>query len=443
MKKNTLIGVSLLIIAAIAYYYIQGQQQLINTLKQQVHQELQIIEQHGIEVVEKKEEKDTEHFVLLFKDPQRYLDFLHQNGIKITLRQAKYLQGLKLGVDIHYLPSTSKAVAIDLYPLTLPKGLYDALVTNQEEKLALQLSKLVKEKKILIHTELDKTLHRFDGYARDINETIQSSEPVVILSKKLQFDGTLSSGTIQRFTQTLALLSLQQKESTVLLKESTNSYERTGDTPYDYKTIQSFGALSLQLHPNVRMFADYLEINVASNEHNGTVSSTLEIQADKVGTENGSELIALEGITAKSRIENIDISALEILQKADPNDQTALKLALEKLVSKGITMEIPKLEVKKVRKGSLEIDGFALEAKFKVDKSVDLTLLAISPLLVADKVTAKLHLVLSEDLFTLISQDPRAKIALMLFQPKEENGKKVYEIELNKGKLMINGRPLI
>jgi hypothetical protein len=54
--------------------------------------------------------------------------------------------------------------------------------------------------------------------------------------------------------------------------------------------------------------------------------------------------------------------------------------------------------------------------------------------------SSKITLDLSKDLFELIGQDPRAMIALMMFPPKEKNGQKNYEIEVNKGELTVNGK---
>jgi hypothetical protein len=42
-----------------------------------------------------------------------------------------------------------------------------------------------------------------------------------------------------------------------------------------------------------------------------------------------------------------------------------------------------------------------------------------------------------------MAQQPQAMMALMMFQPQDENNKKVYKLELKDGELFVNGAPVM
>jgi hypothetical protein len=58
-------------------------------------------------------------------------------------------------------------------------------------------------------------------------------------------------------------------------------------------------------------------------------------------------------------------------------------------------------------------------------------------------INANLTLSLSSELFTILSQQPQAMMAMMLFQPKDVNGEKVYKVELKDGSVKVNGQSIM
>ena len=49
---------------------------------------------------------------------------------------------------------------------------------------------------------------------------------------------------------------------------------------------------------------------------------------------------------------------------------------------------------------------------------------------------------ISDELFEMMLEDPRMMLASMI-EAKEENGYKLYDIKLDKGKLEVNGKPMM
>jgi hypothetical protein len=78
-----------------------------------------------------------------------------------------------------------------------------------------------------------------------------------------------------------------------------------------------------------------------------------------------------------------------------------------------------------------------------IDKSFDINAASQNPLAVLNALNTKTNISVSTELFALIAQEPRAMMVLMLMPPVEKEGKKIYEIEFIKGKLTVNGTPMM
>ena len=89
------------------------------------------------------------------------------------------------------------------------------------------------------------------------------------------------------------------------------------------------------------------------------------------------------------------------------------------------------------------MEGFHLNTSLRIDKSVNIVELQENPMLALNALTANLDLNLSKELYTFIKQQPEAMMPMMLFQPKEVNGKMVYTVELKDGSISVNNSPVM
>ena len=59
-----------------------------------------------------------------------------------------------------------------------------------------------------------------------------------------------------------------------------------------------------------------------------------------------------------------------------------------------------------------------------------------------NKIDASLKLSLSKALLDVVSQHPKAMIAVMLFKPEKNLDKYIYSLELKDGSLSVNGKAI-
>jgi hypothetical protein len=153
--------------------------------------------------------------------------------------------------------------------------------------------------------------------------------------------------------------------------------------------------------------------------------------------------LALESSLLDMKVDNLDVSAFEKLQNLDPENTEAFDAALQKLISNNVHLEIMELSADKVTLHGKKVDGFKLHSSLDIDKSLKVSRLEANPMYALDKIDANLEISLSKALLDLISRDPKVMIALMIFTPKELNGKQVYSVELKDGSLKVNGKSVL
>ena len=176
---------------------------------------------------------------------------------------------------------------------------------------------------------------------------------------------------------------------------------------------------------------------------NGLLQSTIQASSDKINLVANGEKSQIEGVNFTFNIKNLDIAALKKFEKIDIDNDAEVNKLLQELVSKEVSLEIPNFEVKGIEAKGKKMGGFSLTANLNVNKSLDVTALQSNPMLAMNAVNAKTKVEISSEIFTLIAQDPRAMMFMMLIQPQDINNKKVYEVELNNGSLTVNGKPVL
>jgi hypothetical protein len=102
-------------------------------------------------------------------------------------------------------------------------------------------------------------------------------------------------------------------------------------------------------------------------------------------------------------------------------------------------MDINTISAQNLQYDNRKLDDFNLTAHLELDKSLNIKAAKQNPLSALSAIAAHIKLALSPTLFGFISEQPKAMMILMLFQPQDVNGKKVYGVELKDGKLTVNG----
>ena len=446
MKKLGL-GIIGLVLVAVIYYFTAGSAQITQEIKSQVNSELATLEHNGFAIQDREIKESEEHFIIAFDDPQKIVDFFASQGAQMNLEDASALKGLKIGVDAKYLNDAYSALSLDIYPLNLPTSI-TALDMDKDDKLViLQLNEILKKKGIFIHVDFNKLLSSFKGHVKDIHETLQGVNEVKFNMEGVTFEGEIEKGKISKLNQKVKLITFESKdEADIRLSELKSNYARTGPSSYDSTSgysVKNIILTGINEKSKVLVSIDDMSGDSITTIKNDLLQSSIKATASKVKFEANGEKSLLEGITFDFNIKNLDMLALKKLEKADVNNEAEINRLVQELISKGIAMEIPILEIKKIETEGKSMDGFSLTSNIDVDKSLNLAALQTNPMVALNAVNTKTKITLSSGIFSLIAQDPRAMMFMMLIQPQEINGKKVYEVELKDGKLSVNGKPMI
>jgi len=425
VKKSGFGIIGLILVAAI-YYFTAGSTQITEEMKKQVNNELTTLEQNGFGINNRKIKEREEHFVLSFDNTAKITSYLSSQGAQVTQEDILLFKGLKIGVDAKYLNDSYSALSLDIYPIGLPESILQEI--EEEDKAALErLKKMMADKTLLVHLDFNKLLTGFKGHIKDINETFEDEGKVTFISQGFKFEGDIENEKVKTVRQTLKLFSVEaDKELTMKLSNLRSDYTLTGPSPYDSKSGYTVEKIEIQGEQEFTMFMTNLNINAESSVTNNLLKSVITTKTDEIE------------IT-----EDLDIASFEALQYIDVNDEKAINALSQKILSKGITMEIPNFSVKNISENGKSIDGFRLSSSLAIDKSYDINAASQDPLAILNALTSKTNISVSTELFALIAQEPKAMIILMLLPAVEKEGKKIYEIEFIKGKLIVNGTPML
>ena len=383
MMKKIGFGIIGILLVAVIYYFTSGSAQVTQEMKAQVNSELAILEQNGFAIKEREIKKSEEHFIISFDDPQKIVAFFTSQGAKIKLEDAVALKGLKIGVDAKYLHDAYSALSVDIYPLNLPTSITE-LDMNKEDRLAIdQLSKMLKKKALLVHVDFNKLLSSFKGHVKDIHETLQGENEVKLNSEGVTFEGDIDKGKISRLDQKANRITFEAKDKAhVELSALNTHYKRTGSTSYDSTSgysVKNILLTGINNKSKVSLSIDDMHGDSITRIKKDLAQSSIKASASKVKFEVNSEKSLFKGITFNFNVKNIDMLALEKLEKADINNEAEINRLLQELISKGVSMEIPTFEIKKIEAEGKHMDGFALTAHANIDKSLNLAALQEQP----------------------------------------------------------------
>ena len=442
MKKIGL-GLGALILAAALYYFTVGASQITEEIKVQVNTQLTSLEKEGFSIEERKIEEKKEHFVISFDDPKKISAFLYRQGMQITAEDTEVLKGLKIGVDTHYLPDTYSSVSFDIYPIAVPKMFTSSTNAGDKQVLA-EIQKMLDKKTFLMHVSLNKTASGFKGYMADINETIKDEENINLILKGLNFEGDIKDNSIHSVKQTLDNFSLLISDKMkITFSDIKSDYKITGKTLYDYSTHYTIANVLVDIESELKVNVQNIDVLSNSSVTNDIASGTIKTTVENIHITQEKESFDLENFVFEMKASNIDITAMDKLQKADLSDEKVMNDILKQLFSKGVHFEISTLSLESIENDGQKIDGFNLTAQVTLDKDFDILALEQNPLSALNTVNADLKFAFSKELFGFIAQQPQAMMAFMMFPPKDENDKKVYTLELKDAKFTVNGKPMM
>ncbi len=437
--KKILILLAVLILGGAGYYFGFGAERVTEALKSRVNTELQTLQQNGFEIEDRKIETDKEHFVLHYSDPVKISHYFKSKNVDLTLENTKVFKGLKVGVDLAYLDGVYSAVSVDLYPVAFPLSVLQE-ADSEEKKI---IEKIIQDKLLLAHIDINKLFSAFEGYLKDIDITFESEDPLTLQSDGFTFAGAFDDKLLTSSSSAIKSLSFITKSSiTLVIEDFEGDHEQSGKSAYDFDS--KYTAKKIFFYDNTNQGATIKDLVLTSSgeakDDLASSSFSLYIKSADINDPRGKHLF--EDIVSKASLENLSISAIEKMGQLDENDTKGFDEALKKLFAKGITFKLDELSAKKVKEGDTGkmIDGFSINSIVKLDKITNFKQLEENPFAILDTIDAKMHIEFSDALYLTLQKQPELALAMLLFSPVPKNGKMVFDVEYKDGKLKINGK---
>jgi hypothetical protein len=315
----------------------------------------------------------------------------------------------------------------------------DGVETPEDKEVLRQIQQLLEKKTFLVHCDINKLGTGFKGYVKDIDENLKGDITLKMILSKLEFSGDIKDDSVQGMQQSLQSISIDAEDTfNFTVKGLKSNYSVTGATLYDYKTDYRIEQLTLHEKGVMLLEADHFEVMSDVKVKDSLATTTLKTKTKNIVISDKDNKIVLDSLLLEMNAKNLDMDALEELGQADTENDNEINEALQKLVSKGIQLEIPVFSVANIEYLGQKMKGFELNTFLSIDKSVNVVELQENPMLALSALTANLDLNLSKDLYTFIKQQPEAIMPMMLFQPKNVNGKMLYKVELKDGTITIN-----
>lgn len=437
--KKSLIGIFGLIAVVIAYYFTAGADQVTRALQKEVHHELVVLQQSGFGVKNEETGKSREHFTISFDEPEKITKYFISKGSLVSKEDMQHLKGMEIGIDAEYLKDSYSALSFDIYPVKLPESVLRS--TNEEDKTMIaHLDRLMNEKKLLMHMDINKLLTAFKGYIKDIDETFRGEENATFKTEGLTFHGEIENEKVKSIDQSLNLLSLDvNQEMTLKLSNLTSKHEQTGSSVYDSKSLFNFEQIKVGAEKEFEVSIDKLRVKASSTLKGKLVNSAMNSETSTVKVFNGTEHYILQNILFQLRVENLDMKSFEALQYVDSNDQSAINTLSQKILSHGIKVTIPGFSLQTIEHKGKKIGGFDLNSSLSIDKNYTLSNVSNNAFKFVDALHSKTNFSISSELFAIAALNPKLTMFVMLIPPVEEADKKIYNIEFDKGKLTVNG----
>jgi len=441
-------GILTLLAVGLIYYFTTGEKLITNKMKVLVNQELLMVEKSGFSIKERKIKEKKEHFIISFDDATKIKSFFEKQGESLSIEDAKSLVGLKVGVDLKYLSKAFSAVSADIYPLNLPNEItFSQNIDDKEKIVVTHLNDMLKRKAILLHIDFNKLLTSFKGHIKDIHESIKLEHLVNLDAVGMTFKGDIKNDRLTSTSNSIKNISLTSGDDLNLsLTNMQSTYKLTGDTIYDSNYNYTIDSIKVMGKEDSRVtLIDLTKIdgkNITSVKNN-LASNLGEVVISNIKYEKGRFKTELIDSSFVFNLTNLDMNILKKLETIDVENETEINTLTQELISKGITIEVPKLEVKKLHYLGKEIDAFKITSSLSIKKSANLLLIEENPFAIFDVIDTKTRVAISNDLFTIIAQQPQALLFAMMIKAQNIDGKKVYELELKNGKFLVNGKPIM
>jgi hypothetical protein len=455
MSKKILLITSLVFVLLVALPLIGNM-----SVTALIESQLQILEQNGVEVSATDDKSSylltRMHYGFRVTDKaklMRYLQSLSTTQIPSFLKVM--LEDVELAADVSYsnLPF-QEDVTVELYPATLTKRAREKL-SRSDPKLLASLETMIADKALFYHLNYNTAAQSFNGYVKDLDE-------------KLTFeDGTTAEIALHAVTFRGNGSLAAPKESAVAIKEAKSIFDhpQKGKMRFALDAFRNEKSLSAKKSQeeayslqNVSLFyeeqnitfdfrAEEIELFTSTYADGGKINGTGDFRASKmkIGDENSS--LALQSIALKFSVEGVDEAAYDAFASASKQGSATADLvssltSLETIIEKGFSLAVEGFSVKNLSiNESPPMNGFEHTLQVVVEPAGKaFRKSGKDPKALLENIDANLSLRFADDLYAYLRENG-------LMQDIDsyaltDGDSIVFEVLMQKGDIVINGRPL-
>lgn len=457
MKK--IIIALLVIVAIIATLPFVGNKLAKETIEQRV----ELLKSYGMEVVEETTESSylntKTHYKFMIEDEKKFITYLQQfSQEQFPPYINAMLKGVTIGTDIAYsnIP-ISDDISVDIYPLKLSTELMNE-IQNEDAKLFKYIEAFLESKGILYHINYNIVSSDFDGYIKDIalEYTLDDNTLIKLDLKNATYSGSgpliAPTKLISNIDAIVVTLSKDSDKMVFNLGDFSSSANFESQSTYvsDAK-LKDFNLNVLTQDINIVADIKNASINASSNTQGEKAEMYMKSSIEKIDFYSKQAEVNATNLNYDISISDVDKDSLEELRLlvADANSDITpevaekLRVVVIKLLSKGLTFDIPDLSVEKIiLDKTQDLEGLKIKSNLVLKADPDFAQkVEQAPMMLADSLDVKVNFKVSKPIFEMIGQmTPMAFVAQGY--AKEEGNSLVYDITFVKGELLVNGKAL-
>lgn len=434
--KKIFIGLSALLLIVGAVFFFGAK----DLAAQKLDEQIATLQANGFVIEDRQKNGDSEHFVISLADMHKFAKLIPEYEEVLLAEDKSALEAFKMGVDLRTI-SMGSSLSADIYPVAFPMN-----DLSQEEKTMIE--KYIKEKTLMLHVNYNAVTEQFDGTLKDIDEQIKE---VGLHLLGLKFGGTLDEDkidlqyTLKNFNVTEQI----SKKPIIKVEGVTSDISYEGSNYYISNGFVTVDSVLVDYEDKIgtTKLSD-IDIQVKSDIENDLLTSHAKISTKTINTNFQNEKYRFDTVTFDYGMRNIDLEAFnqltKVLDQENPNFQSPeVKKSLEKIFAQGIIFDVHRFGVDNIDHNGETLKGFSMQTQIKLDKDPAIVQkLENAPMTALSLLSVESKIAISNELFTLLMQNPRAMM-LMMLQPKEENGYKIYDIAMKHSALTINGQPMM
>jgi len=403
----------------------------------EIEKQLAALQTNGFVIENRVKKDDGEYFEISLSDLHKFSTLVPQYKQVLLEEDKAALKDMKLGVE---LVTSGATVSADIYPVKIPLKEASA---DEKKKLETFLAK----KALLLHVNYNGLTKGFDGYLKDINEGV---EAVSLKLTGLTFEGTADEVlTLVYNMKNLRVEDRLTKKPLMDVSGIKSDMVYTGLNYYVTNGTASLDSITLNLEDKLGKIAlSDMQMHVKSDIKDDLLDTRAQMLVKTADIDMQGQKVALNTMTFDYGLKNIDMQAFnEVVTFMENIEQNVnsddVEKSIQTLLSKGMIFDIHKIGVDDITFGAESLKGLSLQAHIGFEKDPELfKKLQTMPESALTSMNIDSKISISNEIFSEILKDPRAMM-LMMIQPKEENGYKVYDIAMDKGALSINGQPMM